>query len=171
MFRILQTAYYLGEEVTVHGYNKLTEIYTVYNEKRDKTYMLKENELSLTPTKTETKIVREKNNENFVQDLKEDHSIANEYKVREDRLKPIKTALSSYMVEEIWEMVDYQIAKVRTKNNEIYYAPFLNYKILPKFAYTFDDALLLCLGYKYDNGRSDSLVYLRRLLNMNYRKK
>ncbi|WML53530.1 hypothetical protein RCG17_02260 [Neobacillus sp. PS3-12] len=171
MFRILQTAYYNGEEVTVHGYNKLTKIYTVYNEKRDKTYMLKENELSLSPAKTDTKEVRDSNHVNALQDSKTDHSLDEGYKAREDRLKPIKKALSNYIVEEIWEMVDYQIAKVCTKNKEIYYAPFLNYKILPKFAFTFDDAVLLCLGYKYDNGRSDSLVYLRRLLNMNYRKK
>lgn len=153
MFRILQTAYYNGEEVIIQGHNGLTDIYTVYNKKRDIIYKLRENELSLTPpTKTD------KNTMN--------HIIDDEQKARELRLRPIKNALSTYIVEEIWEMIDYQIAKFRTKNKEIYYAPFLHYKSLPKVAYTFDDAVLICLAYKYDNGRIDSVIYMRRMLNM-----
>lgn len=171
MFRILQTAYYNNEEVTIHGYNKHTDIYIVFNEKTDMIYKLKENELSLTSIpKTDPQTVRDVKNENEVQDKQMNDPLDDEHKTREIRLRPIKKALSNYYVEEIWEMIDYQIAKVRSKNKEIYYAPFLQYKILPKFALTFDDAVLLCLGYKYDNGRSDSFVYVRRLLNMNVRK-
>lgn len=166
MFRILQTAYYNGEEVTIHGHNGLTDIYTVYNKKRDIIYKLKENELSLTPqTKNDKKTVKDLKNFNRFQDKQINKILDDENKARDVRLRPIKNALSDYYVEEIWEMIDYQIAKVRTKNKDIFYAPFLNYKSLPKFAYTFDDAVLICLGYKYD-GRSDSVIYVRRLLNM-----
>ena len=111
MFRILQTAYYNGEEVIIQGHNGLTDIYTVYNKKRDIIYKLRENELSLTPpTKTD------KNTMN--------HIIDDEQKARELRLRPIKNALSTYIVEEIWEMIDYQIAKFRTKNKESIMLPF-----------------------------------------------
>jgi hypothetical protein len=56
IFRIYQTAFYKGEEVTIHGYNGLTEIYSVKNKKGEIFRGIREFEITLAPrTNTDKK--------------------------------------------------------------------------------------------------------------------
>lgn len=97
------------------------------------------------------------------------NAILDANKEKSTRLKSIRDTLSDYYIDEITEMNDYQIAKIRRRNGkEWYYATFLNYKSLHEFAMTFDQAVLICLSYKYDNNRSDAAGYIARLLNVNF---
>ena len=93
--------------------------------------------------------------------------IVEEWKERNERLKPVFNSLEDYIVLDIWEFGDFQVAKVKTKrNNEIFYAPFHNYKKLHEYAYTFDQAILICLAYKYEGPNSKFPEYAERMLNM-----
>jgi hypothetical protein len=95
------------------------------------------------------------------------NGLLSENKKRETRLKPIRELLKQYYIENIWELNDLQIVKVKSRNDkEWYYATFINYKSLNEFAFSFDQALLICLAYKYDNNRSDAVAYMSRMLNM-----
>ena len=92
-------------------------------------------------------------------------------KERDARLKPIREYLKdNYLIEEITEVNNYQIAKIRRKRNgdEWYYATFIDYKPLHEMGMTFDQAVLICLSYKYDNRSSDAAGYIARILNVNF---
>ena len=92
-------------------------------------------------------------------------------KGRQNRLKPIRSFLEDrYFVDSITEINDYQIAKVRRKSGaqEWLYPVFLNYKSLHEMAMTFDQAVLICLAYKYDGNSSDSVTYIERILNARF---
>jgi hypothetical protein len=171
-YSIYSTVYYEGEEVTVHGYSAFDEIFSVKTRTGDIKYGIRRNELSLThPTKSD-KTKRDFKNLNAFQETQINH-ILDENKARDVRLRPINNELSNYIVEEIWEMKDYQIAKVRRKQksgniNEWLYATFIDYKPLHEMGMTFDQAILICLSYKYDNRRSDAATYMARILNVNF---
>lgn len=117
--------------------------------------------------------MRDFKNLNLVQETQYNH-ILDENKERDTRLKPITEYLSKhYTIEDITEMNEYQIAKVRRKKNssnvdEWLYPTFINYKPLHEMAMTFDQAVLICLTYKYDNRRSDAVTYISRILNVNF---
>lgn len=99
------------------------------------------------------------------------NSILDENKERDVRLKPIRDYLNNnYIIEDITEVNDYQIAKVRNKRDakEWLYPTFINYKPLHEMAMTFDQAVLICLSYKYDGRRSDAAGYIARILNANF---
>jgi len=88
---------------------------------------------------------------------------------KEARLKPIREKLSRYTIHEIWEMNDYQIAKItnrKDKNGEIMYATFINYESLHHFGSTFDHAVLICLAGKYENPNSMFPMYAAKMLDM-----
>ncbi|MDT0160339.1 MULTISPECIES: hypothetical protein [unclassified Bacillus (in: firmicutes)] len=113
---------------------------------------------------------RDFKNLNVVQEVQY-NNILDKNKEREMRLKPITEYLSKhYTVEEITEMNDYQIAKVKRKDiaAEWLYPTFINYKPLHEMAMTFDQAVLICLSYKYDNRRTDAVTYISRILNVNF---
>lgn len=114
--------------------------------------------------------MRDFKNLNVVQEAQYNH-ILDENKARDLRLKPITEYLSKhYIIEEITEMNDYQIAKVKRKQNasEWLYPTFINYKPLHEMAMTFDQAVLICLSYKYDNRRTDATTYISRILNVDF---
>lgn len=99
------------------------------------------------------------------------NNILDQHKEKDSRLKPIRDYLEKYYyTEEITEMNNYQIAKVRRKKNaeEWLYAAFIDYTPTNEMASSFDVAVLICLSYKYDNNRSDAVVYIERILNMEY---
>lgn len=114
--------------------------------------------------------MRDFKNLNILQERQYNY-ILDENKEREERLKPITNYLSkSYIIEKITEMNDYQIAKVKRKQDakEWYYVTFINYNPLYEMAMTFDQAVLICLSHKYDNNRSDAPLYIARILNVNF---
>lgn len=97
--------------------------------------------------------------------------ILDQYKEKDDRLKPIRDYLEkNYYTEEITEMNNYQIAKVRRKTNakEWLYATFIDYKTTNEMSSSFDTAVLACLSYKYDGRQSGAVTYIERILGMQY---
>lgn len=97
------------------------------------------------------------------------NNILDQYKEKDSRLKPIRDYLEKYYyTEEITEMNNYQIAKVRRKTGakEWLYATFIDYAPTSEMASSFDAAVLICLSYKYDRRRSDAVTYISRILNM-----
>lgn len=100
-------------------------------------------------------------------------NILDNNKERDVRIKPVKEYLDkNYIIEEITEMNDYQIAKVRRKSksdfDEWLYPTFFNYKPIHEMAMTFDQAVLICLSYKYNNRNTDAAMYLERILGVGY---
>lgn len=96
--------------------------------------------------------------------------ILDKNKAKSMRLSPIYNYLEkNYLIEEITEVNDYQIAKVKRKKGaeEWLYPVFLDYRPLNEMAMTFDQAVLICLSSKY-TGNSDTATYISRLLNANF---
>lgn len=99
------------------------------------------------------------------------NGILDRSKEKEERLKPVRQRLEKYYyIEEITEVNNYQIAKVRRKNNagEWLYAAFIDYESTNEMAYSFDAAVLICLCYKYDGKQSGAAHYIERILGMEY---
>ena len=114
--------------------------------------------------------MRDFKNLNIVQETRYNH-ILDENKKRDQRLKPITEYLSKYyLIEDITEINDYQIAKVKRKDNPVewLYPTFIDYKPLHEMAMTFDQAVLICLSYKYDNRSTEAATYISRILNVNF---
>lgn len=87
-----------------------------------------------------------------------------------ERLKPIRDNLDDYYhIDEITEVNEYQIARVRRKKDatEWYYACFINYKALNIMASSFDEALLTCINYKMHRNTS-AVHYIQKMLDMSY---
>lgn len=116
--------------------------------------------------------MRDFKNLNTFQEVQINH-ILDTNKERDVRVKPIKEYLDkNYIVEEITDMNDYQIAKVRRKfksdYNEWLYPTFFKYKPIHEMAMTFDQAVLICLSYKYNNRNTDAAMYLERILGVDF---
>jgi hypothetical protein len=97
MFRIYQTVYYEGDQVTIHGYHGLDEIYSVKTKTGDIKRGIRENEISLTPPITPEKLVSKKQTAISRGELKEtvnqvfEHYINNGDLTDEEREKVILT--------------------------------------------------------------------------------
>ncbi|MFS0657401.1 hypothetical protein AB1L07_02085 [Niallia alba] len=116
--------------------------------------------------------MRDFKNLNAFQEVQINH-ILDTNKERDNRLRSIRQYLEkSYIIEEITEMNDYQIAKIRRKSNsginEWLYSMFFNYNPIHEMAMTFDQAVLICLSYKYNNRNTDAALYLERILNASF---
>lgn len=99
------------------------------------------------------------------------NSILDEDKERQIRQKPIRDYLKNYFITEISEVNNYQIAKIRRKNvteaKEWMYAAFIDYKPLNEMGMTFDQAVLICLNYKYQmNGHA--VGYIEKMIDANF---
>lgn len=98
--------------------------------------------------------------------------ILDQNKARDTRLKPVREKLKSYyIIDEIWEVNDFQIVKIRRKRDEgkeVMYATFVNYESLNLLGMTFDQALLICLAFKYDGYNSQFPIYAARMLNAKF---
>ena len=108
--------------------------------------------------------MRDFKNLNKIQEI-QINRIIDDHKEMQERQKPIYEELERYTVMEVWECGEHQVAKIKTNNNEINYATFHNYKPIRQFAYSFDEAILVCLAYKYDNSNSQFPIYAKRMLN------
>lgn len=95
-----------------------------------------------------------------------------EAKAKWQRQKPLTDYLNErYNVQEIWEIGDFQIAKVnrkKDKTGEVLYVTFIKYKPLHEMAMTLDQALLICLAHKYEGTNSDFPMYSERMLNARF---
>lgn len=98
------------------------------------------------------------------------NAILDESKEKSERERPIRNYLDEYYyIEYISEVNDYQIAKIRRKKDakEWMYATFINYKPLNEMGMTFDQAVLICLNYKYQkNGHA--VVYIEKMIDANF---
>jgi hypothetical protein len=115
--------------------------------------------------------VRDFKNLTTFQEIQINH-IIDEHKNRQQRLKPIEEQLSDYYkVLEIWEVNDFQIAKIKRRagdSKEILYSTFHNYKSLHEMASNFDQALLICLSHKYEGYNSQFPLYAAKMLNAKF---
>jgi hypothetical protein len=68
-----------------------------------------------------------------------------------------------------YEIGDFFITKHINKNDKSYetvYCCFVNNKPTSDYAYTLDDAIVVCLAHKYDGPHSPAIKYARRVLGM-----
>ena len=87
------------------------------------------------------------------------------------RQKPITDHLKDrYTVQQIWEIDDYQIAKVKRRNDksgEVIYVTYINYVPTNEMGMTLDHAILICMAHKYNAGYMFPL-YTARMLNASF---
>jgi len=91
----------------------------------------------------------------------------NKEKVKSEKL--ITDQLERYIVERVWLLEGYQIAKIiRKDSNEYMYATFVDFKSLHEFGMTFDHAVLICMARKY-TVNTDAAEYAGRVLNAHFK--
>ena len=85
---------------------------------------------------------------------------------KHERQKPIYTNLKNYLVLDVYEIGEYQVAKAKTKSGEINYVAFVNYEPTGRFEYTVEEALFQCMAYKHDGENSQFTTYAAKMINI-----
>lgn len=105
MFRIYQTVYYEGEQVTVHGYHALDEIYSVKTKTGDIKRGIRENEISLTPPISPEKPVNKKQTIISRGELKETVNQVFEYYINNCDLSEEERVKANITLEKVNELI------------------------------------------------------------------